>query len=538
MPAADTRATSSQGRPVNLAAVSTGARLPVSLPSLVAALFRTSKQPPAPATACAGLPQFLLQALAPLMGNRRPEVTETFLPTTSANGLAIIDQRLRAWTSAAYATWSADTLRSILMCPMREDARQSLLFLACAHPDGRERQKAVWNLGRFPCYLSLVAALLRSADWVPQVRFAAREAVQRLLDGCSADAVLNAWPLVLRLQRWERASDGWLEASVEGWMLDPSNDALLQRARASTDPALRAWAYRASIERGNTQLHGQALMQQDPRIGLHALRHAQATLDAASIAAISAAGLQAPHPAVRRECLHALASADPATAAAALPRALLDRASGVRRLAAYLTREQGTDPRIAWRAALDEDSQDAQIGALASLAEDAEPEDVARLRLHLLATRASVRQQALKGLLRLGQPIPPDTISRLLQSGGGRVMETLNDAIRNSAVTLDAALILHVLGDAATDAACRARLHRLMRMRSLWDGLTQLLALHVREADRHWWLLAIDDWIDRSDTYTPLGEQRKRALLDAITERTADLPEPRATKIQAAVLRY
>ncbi|MET0548918.1 MAG: hypothetical protein ABW002_06580 [Xanthomonas sp.] len=510
----------------------------------MAALFRDSAQPPTPAATCADLPQLLLQALAPLMGNRRPEVTETFLPTTGANDLAIIDQRLRTWTSTAYAiwsadtAWSADTLRCILTCPMNEDARQSLLFLACAHPDGRERQKAVWNLGQFPCYLSLVAALLRSADWVPQVRFGAREAVQQLLRDCSAESILAAWPLVLRLQRWERVSDGWLEANVESWMLDPSNDAMLQRARSSTDPALRAWAYRVSIERGHAQLHGQALMQQDPRIGLHALRHARATLDAASIVAIATAGPHAPHPAVRRECLQALVSADPVKAATVLPSALLDRASGVRRLAAYLTRERGTDPRIAWRAAIDQDSKDDQIGALTSLAEEAEPEDAARLHKRLHATRASVRQQALKGLLRLKQPISPDTTSRLLQSGGGRVMDTLSHAIRDSTVTLDNALILLTLGDEATDAACRARLHKLMRIRSLWDGLMQLLALRVPEADRHWWLMAVDDWIDRSGTYAPLGELRKRMLLDAVSERTADLADERATKILAAVLRY
>ncbi|MXV09702.1 hypothetical protein DYQ93_01400 [Xanthomonas sp. LMG 8992] len=260
--------------------------------------------------------------------------------------------------------------------------------------------------------------------------------------------------------------------------------------------------------------------------------------DAASMVAIAAAGMQAPHPAVRRECLHALASADPAKAAIALPHALLDRASGVRRLAAYLTRQQGADPRIAWRAALDQDSPDGRIGALASLAEEAEPEDAARLRTRLFATRASVRQQALKGLLRLRQPIPSDATRRLLQLGGGRVMDTLTDAIRDSAVTFDAALIQHVLGDEATDAACRARLHKFMGIRGLWDGLTQLLALRVAEADRHWWLTAIDEWIDRSGRYTPLGELRKRALLDSIAERTADLPGERVMKILTAVLRY
>ncbi|WP_254460994.1 hypothetical protein [Xanthomonas sacchari] len=495
--------------------------------------FRKAK-PPQAQESCGRLPQRLLEAIAPLMGDRRPEVPETFLPTTNASDLGAIDQRLRACTSTAYATWAADTLQCILTCPMTDDARQSLLFVASAHYDGRERQKAVARLGAFPGYLSLVAALIRCADWVPQVRIAAREAATQLLRTSTADDALAAWPMVLRLQRWVRVSDGWLEENVEQWMLEASNRDVLQRARAAADPVVRAWAYRRSIERGAAPLHVEATMQPDPRIGLHALRHAQATCASAAIAAIATAGLHAPHPAVRRECLRTLALADPAAAAAALPHALLDRAAGVRRLAAYLTREHGADPRTVWRRALDQAGTD---GALASLAQEAEPEDATRLRCYLFATRAAMRQHALKGLLRIGQTVSPNDIGRLLQCGGGRVLETLAVAVRDSAIALDTPLILHILGDAAVDDEGRARLRKLVGTSSLWDCLTRLLALPA-DSNRPWWLAAVDDWIGRSETYTPLGNLRKRTLLEAAAERAGELGPERTAKIRAALLRY
>lgn len=321
-------------------------------------------------------------------------------------------------------------------------------------------------------------------------------------------------------------------------MLDSANGDFLHRARAAASQKVRVWAYQKSIERGETPLLKQAVMQPDPRIGLHALRHSRATLSADSLAALAAFGLDAPHPAVRRECLRALASADDVATMAVLSRALLDRSAGVRRLAAYLSRQGGADARMSWRNALEHSSAYVPVGALASLAEEAEAEDAARLRNLLLAERSTVRRHALKGLLRIGQPISQEEIGRLLQLGGSRVLATLADAVRDGAISLDASLALGILADRQVDDDGRANLRRLLEAGGLWDCLECLLAMQVRDADRQWWLAAVDNWIGRSETYAPLGDTRKRALLEAIAERTVDLGPERAPKIQAALLRY
>lgn len=494
--------------------------------------FRDPKPDP-----CAALPQLLRGALSPLMAHNAPGFAERLLHTSRADDLIGIDQRLRGYWSGAYSGWSPNTLGHIVSCPMPNEDRQSLLFIASSHPDGRERQKAVWRLSQFPGRLTLAAALIRSSDWVPQVRFAARDAVGQLLRACAADDVLAVLPIVLRLKHRERSLDGWLAESVEAWFLSPSNIDLLHRARAAGDPGVQVWAFLQSVQHGYVPLV-QAVLHPDPRVGLYALRHAQETMGAGAVADLATSGLDAGHPAVRRECLRALASADAGAAAAALPRALLDRSAGVRRLAAYLTRKGGADARLIWRDALDHSPPSVPIGALASLAEEAEPEDATRLRDLLFVERSIVRQHALKGLLRIGQTISAEDLARLLPLGGSRVMAALVAAVRDSAILLDKDSLLRVLEGHELNELGRSGLARLLEVGGLWDCLERLLALKVQETDHQWWLAALDNWIARSAAYSPLFDMKKQTLLEMTRARAADVGPERVMKIEAALHRY
>ncbi len=501
-------------------------------------LFRGHKATPPSADPCVSLAQHLLDALNPFLGNNSPRFAARLLHTVGALELLNIDVRLRAYTSSAYGSWSSDTLRLIVSCPMPVGTRQSLLFVACAHRDGRERQKAVWHLAQFPGFLSIAAALVRSTDWVPQVQFAARDAVSQLLKTCEVEEVISAWPIVLRLQQRERSSDGWLSETAERWMSGSLDGDRLRRARSSADEPVRIWAYQQSIERGEMSLLPEALMQPNPRIGLHALRHAKGVLDAKSVAVLASAGLDAPNPAVRRECLRALASADPTAASAILQRALLDRSAGVRRLAAYLTRQSGIDPRAEWRAALDRPAVAIPLGALASLSEEAEGKDDPLLRRYLFAAQPSIRQHALRGLLRIRRPLSTEEISRLLSLGGRQVMAALSNAVRDSNISLDPESVQRMLADVRANETGRANLCQLIQMGGLWIHIERLLMLHVPDSDRPWWLTAVDGWIERSEAYAPLGKVRKSRLLQLTSRRAVDLGAERVSTIEGVVARY
>jgi hypothetical protein len=459
------------------------------------------------------------------------------LRSARAEELLNIDQRLRSYRSDAYVNWVPATLHNIAICPIADDLRHALLFVACAHPDGRERQKAVWRLTESPGYFTLAAALVRCADWAAPVRFAARDAVVQLLSRCTAHDVAAAWPLVLRLKHRERSGDQWFVENVESWMLAPANCEALRLALASRAPSVRLWAYRHAVIRDDDLLRT-ALLQADPRIGLHALRHAQATLAAKELASLATAGLDAPHPVIRRESLRALTTVDDTAAASALPRALLDRSVGVRRLAAYLTRQHGVDPRTAWRAALDHPCTPLPLGALSSLADDPESEDAPRMRRLLLADRPIIRQFALGSLLKAGGSVVPEELSMLLELGGPRVLAALNIAVCDNTICLDSGLIRQVLASDRVGEDGRARMRKLLETGGLWDRLDQLLALRLPDTDSEWWLAAIDDWVRRSDAYAPIGELRKRALLSVLSERASELGTHRTSRITDALRRY
>ncbi|GAB2514676.1 hypothetical protein [Lysobacter humi (ex Lee et al. 2017)] len=486
---------------------------------------------------CGALPQLLSDALNVALRPVKADGGVAELLHLPAEELLNVDRRLRAYRGAVYAAWSPHTLRHIASCPVQDEMRHALLFIACAQPDGRERQKAVWRLADFPAYLTLAAALVRCDDWAAPVRFAARDAVVRLLPLCQPVDVLAAWPLVLRLQKRKRAGDPWLEEAVEGWMLLPANAEVLRAALASNASVMRHWAYCRAIDRGG-DLWVSAVLQPDPRIGLYALVRAQTALDPVSLGDLAKAGLRAPHPVIRRESLRTLSGTDQAAAASMLPSALLDRSAGVRRLAAYLMRQKGLDPRLEWRSALDRAGLPFPLGALASLSEAPEEEDDPRFRPLLTAARSQVRQLALRGVLHLSAPISPAELAGLLDMGGRRVIATLADAVRESAIWLDNALILSVLASGEARQARLQHLRTLLCIGGLWDRLDQLLALHVPPEHTNWWLAAVDDWIRRSDTYAPIGDMRKRDLLAALATRATELQTPRVSRAAAALQRY
>lgn len=501
-------------------------------------LFRGQKDTPPGVDPCAGLARHLVDALNPFLGDNTASYAPRLLHGVGPHALVNIDMRLRAYSSSAYGNWSPATLRDIASCPMPLEARQSLLFVACSHRSGLEREKAVLQLAKFPGFLTLAAALIRSADWVPQVQSAARDAVSQLLGTCAVEDVISAWAIILRLQQRERSSDGWLSETAERWMSGSRDGDRLRRARSAADEPVRIWAYRQSIERGEMSLLPEALMQPNPRIGLHALRHAKGVLDAKSVAALASAGLEAPNPAVRRECLRAIASADPTAVSAILQRALLDRSAGVRRLAAYLTRESGIDPRGEWRAALDRPSVAIPLGALASLSEEAEGGDEQLLRRYLFAAQPSIRQHALRGLLRIRRPLSTEEISRLLSLGGRQVMAALSSAVRDSNISLDPESVLRMLADDRANDIGRANLFQLIQIGGLWIHIERLLMLHVPDSDRPWWLTAVDGWIERSEAYAPLGEVRKSRLLQLTSRRALDLGAERVSTIEGVVARH
>src|SRR5262249_54193852 len=87
-----------------------------------------------------------------------------------------------------------------------------LLRLALSHPNGRVRGPGVRFAVEHGSPRALPSLLLRTSDWVPEVRAAALAAARSYLRPWHADAVIAVLPLVRQLRRRARVDCELLDA--------------------------------------------------------------------------------------------------------------------------------------------------------------------------------------------------------------------------------------------------------------------------------------------------------------------------------------
>lgn len=473
------------------------------------------------------------------------QVTEAkaYLRRLPPDRLLDVDERMRAYTSPLYGKWLENGVHSLLNPKLDPSSRQSLLFLSAGHPDGRVREATARVLPSFPSYLTLAAALIRSGDWVDEVRRSARIAVERLLPLCLREDVIALWPLVLRLQSRERVSPEWFHGCLEGWMLREESRPSLRLLIDSEHASVRAWAIRSSLEAGiafEFDLLDVALRDADPRLGLLALRYLDKRPEASTrLQQLAGAGLRAPHPVIRRESLQILSGPKGMLTRNQVLALLLDTSAGVRSRAAFILRNQfAEDPAPHWRAALNEEHPSAP-NALASLADHVLPEDEALMRRWLAAPRSLTRAQALRGLVKAGGQ-PSDTeFSTLLDLGGNRLLHPLGKLVGAGMIPLDVDRVSTLLVSPSSTAMALGNLRAVLRSAPHWSRLMLLLCLSTnRRTAQEWWPGAVSDWVDDSDRYVPLGHSTRILLLQRLEARREEMRSDWYTVIRAAIERH
>jgi len=472
----------------------------------------------------------------------KPIRARDYLRSLSAEKLFDVDEQLRSYYRAVFAHWPENTLSQVVS-ELDPSVRQSLLFLAAGHYNGRIRQKALWSIPEFPGYLTLAIALIRCADWVPEVSHAARDAVRRLLDSCSGEDVVAAWPLVLRLRSRERVPQDWLDTYVERWMLRSEALPCLRALLHSDNTVVRRWAIARSLDAGISpgfDLLEVALKDPSPAIGLHALRYAQQHCNAARVRAMAEASLLAPHPVIRREALRALATQDGALPRERLLDTACDRSPGVRILSAFLLRERyGEDVTAHLRSVLDCDGDRPTFGALVSLADQALPQDAPRMRRWLTSANGLIRMHSLRGLLKAQAQLTDEEFARLVTEGGARVMRFLSQSISAADIPFGMEPVTFAVTHPAATSETRGNLRRLLKRLPHWDRLTLLLQLQLGDdVTRDWWHQAVEDWTASSNQYAPMGPSRKAALLELLQARRTDLYDASYVLIESAIARH
>jgi hypothetical protein len=448
-------------------------------------------------------------------------------------GLTGMDSGVRAGLGGAWyhevpewarTPWAVEHLRQ------RVGGDVAVLCVLSMHPSGWVRQAAVEQIAELgQGELELPFLVLRSYDWVPQVRTRAEAAALKRLTADRLPRVLECLGLVLRLEQGLRGGHAVQQRVWELLRAPDARDTLRQGLR-SADRATRLTCF-AWLAEDDAELAGvvlDALTVHDRVLRGAAARAAERLPDAALPAVVPALIVDG-SPQVRAQGV-ALAGRLDAQAEPLLLAAAMDVNTTVRTYARAELKTRGwTIDAGFYRAALAEQPESA--AALAGLAETATAEDVEVIERYLTWPRVRLRRIAVPAYARLRRHDAVPALVRMLSDPSPRVSRAAADA-------------LHALGAAPADVdalldsdAPHVRLNalRLLVRRGRWDGLVWALRARadsdarVREMGRG----ALARWTGRFNHWygDPTPEQTAR-VGEALRNAAPGLSELERTRLQ------
>ncbi|MFJ3793225.1 HEAT repeat domain-containing protein [Kitasatospora sp. NPDC090091] len=351
----------------------------------------------------------------------------------------------------------------------RTDADPVTLALAASYSDGRTRERAVRRILERPTPETVPFLVLRTADWVRQVRERASAGLAVLLHEQPALVTETTVRTALLVDRRRRGTFP-LGQLVAALLADP-NSALAERLLAATDPGVRRFTLDATAHRLRLrELAALAETDRDRAVRTHAA-------DAAARQAVWTN---------QTDLLHRLASSrHPEVRAAALtglmrtgsPQDALpfldDSSSAVRALARDAARRTGADPLAHYRAAVR--ATEPPVGAIDGLAETGTQVDGALIAGLLDHPAPQVRVHVLRALRGLGA-LPAARATDLLRDDSAAVVREAATALLPSARHLPADLLWDLLADPHRPALRHAG-YRLLARRDRPTALRAALLL-------------------------------------------------------------
>ncbi|MGY0056673.1 hypothetical protein ACWY4P_08935 [Streptomyces sp. LZ34] len=339
--------------------------------------------------------------------------------------------------------------------PTPEYDRPVALAFACSHGDGRVRERAVRRILDRPSPELMPFLVLRTGDWVRQVRERARAGLTDLLQRDPARFVPAAAPTALLADRRRRGD--FARRQVLAALLSAPGAALLEGLLTSPLREQRRFALEVAGATGRLSLRvlislaeGDTDVRIRARAAEAAAREAVWTDRADLLRRLAAAR----HREVRATALTGLIRAGhPEEATGALD----DPAGLVRAVARDAARRTGTDVPAHYRAAVS--APQPPTGAVDGLAEIGSAAD-AQLLLPLLDhPQAAIRAHALHALRTLGAA-PADRVVPLLRDPSAKVIRQAVTALRPHTAKLPPGLAAALLADPR--AAVRRAGYRLL----------------------------------------------------------------------------
>ncbi|MEV4298745.1 HEAT repeat domain-containing protein [Microbispora rosea] len=397
-----------------------------------------------------------------------------------------------------------------------EDERLSSLVAGCSW-DGHRRESAVAGLATAADGLLLPVLVLRTADWVPQVRERARWSLTAALRSASTSALLAAASVATAIGSWAR---GGHAVEVVTGALRAAPDGVLASARTHQDVGMRRLAYRLWLESGRSrheEVMRVALSEQDvvcrllcaERLVADAVRNRRVDVLEGLLREGSAK--------VGIEALTALVKLGRLETGEAH---LADRSAMMRATAQWAVRRAGRSPAAIYRNALAADAPVGRARALvAGLGECGTAQDVDVLLPFLEHPSPRVRAEAVRAVRRLGGSLT--RIAGMLADPAPVVVRAVKRALRSEPDAVPAARLWELLA-AESPPHVRLGAYEQLRAKDTWTRVhVDLHLLAARDVELgHRAHTDLIDWSRRSAAtayLAPTEEMKLRLgrLIDA-----------------------
>jgi hypothetical protein len=321
--------------------------------------------------------------------------------------------------------------------------------------------------------------LLRTADWVPQVRERAREFTAATAGAVDGPGLLRAADVALAIGSWARGGHA-LEVVTAALRSAPVE--VLARARAHRDAGLRRMAYDLWLERGGApwrEVMHAALREPDPVCRLRCAEWLAAQAVRDERLDVLTRLLDEGTAKVRIEALTALVRLGRPEAGADH---LADRSALMRATAQWAVRRTGRTPAVLYRRALRADPAAGRARDLvAGLGECGAVPDIDVLTPFLGHTSPRVRAAAVRAIRRLGGS--PARVAGMFADPAPVVVRAVRAALRTEPDAVPAARLRELLA-AGSPRHVRQAAYELLCASGTWTRVqVDLELLAARDAD-------------------------------------------------------
>lgn len=347
---------------------------------------------------------------------------------------------------------------------------------------GYVREAAVRALAEIRDGSELPHLLLRTSDWVPQVRRIAITAVRDRITPAYAPAFAANLALLARLQAGKRADAETFDRIAR--VTAHAARAELIAAMASPSRAIRDTAFRLLLAGGagdDESVFLASSRSPDIRTRLHAVRRAAELLPPERLRPFLAPLLSDAMASIRREALQAWAAAFPDDVSGLLTVALLDRSESVRSAARFVRSD--LDPPGFYRQVLAEERRPVRLAAAAAgLGAVGLPSDVERLVPLLSHGSARVRRAAIGSIAALDTSRAVPLLLPMLCDSAAGVSARARSVLSRFASELDSAQLMSLF-HSATPLHAKKNLLLLIAALPKWEAIIGLLTAAAPEEE-------------------------------------------------------